>query len=186
MKKTILIVLMLFIFASVASASSNGYLDGHPIVKIVVNGQELVPDGTPAMIYNSYTLVPIGTLRQLGFTVTWNQETYTVTITPPDPVIIEVMVDSEGVPIGTTDTGAPPLDAEGATTTPVPATPDPNATPSPTPAPDNTAQCEEIRHDYAYQIAAVEYTPGSQGQHMQAVLILEYERDQELAAAGCN
>lgn len=176
MKKIILIALMMILFATVANASVNGYIDGRPIVKVVSNGVELIPDGTPAMIYNNYTLVPVSTLRQLGFTVTWSQETYTVTVTPPEPIMIEVIVNEEGKPVEPIpDEGKPPLDAEGETTSPTT-----TASPSPTPV-DNTAQCQAIRDDYAIQI----WTAEQKGKWTEAHY-LKYYRDQALLNAGCE
>jgi hypothetical protein len=198
MKKISLVVLMLLAFATVSNASVNGYIDGRPIVKVMSNGQVLEPTGTPAMVYNDYTMVPISILRQLGFTVTWSQETYTVTITPPAPIVIEkiveVLVNPEGEPIPESNT--PPLDAEGVTIPPsngegtggggnptVPTEPTPDPTPEPEPTPDNSAACQQIRDSATIEIFNIENSTGMGADWK--IEQVQNSRDSSLSSAGC-
>lgn len=85
MKKKIgLIVVAFMLFASVVSASSiNGDYKGSPIVKIKSNGKVLPVDDTPAIIFDSRTMVPIYMLKQLGADVIWDGDTYSVDVEIP-------------------------------------------------------------------------------------------------------
>lgn len=51
--------------------------------------------------------------------------------------------------------------------------------------PTNTATCQNIRDSYEYQIVMVGYEGGAEGPKRQKILILKYDRDNALAAAGC-
>jgi hypothetical protein len=84
MKKISLIILFMLLFSGVVTASSiNGDYEGHPIVKIMSDGKQLETDEVPGFIYNGHTLVPISTLRQLGASVTWNENDYSVNVKIP-------------------------------------------------------------------------------------------------------
>ena len=80
-KKIILLVAALMLFATGVSASSlNGDYKGNPIVKITSNGKDLEVDEVPPMIYDGHTVVPISLLRQIGASVTWDANTYSVDV----------------------------------------------------------------------------------------------------------
>lgn len=80
-KKIIVLTAVLMLFAGVVSASSiNGDYKGNPIVKVTSSGKQLETDEVPAMIYDGHTLVPISLLRQIGASVTWDQNTYNVDV----------------------------------------------------------------------------------------------------------
>ncbi|NRF93863.1 hypothetical protein HQN89_23270 [Paenibacillus frigoriresistens] len=80
-RKVILIVVMMTIFAGVASASSiNGDFEGNPIVKVKANGNELSVQDVPSVILNGRTMVPIYMLEQLGVNTIWDPTTYTVDV----------------------------------------------------------------------------------------------------------
>jgi hypothetical protein len=85
MRKTALACAVVFLLTcGTAGASSvNGDFDGNPIVKVQSAGQELKVDDVPATIYKGRTVVPIYLLRQLGASVDWNQNTYTVNVSLP-------------------------------------------------------------------------------------------------------
>lgn len=81
MKRIILVTLLFFCFAGTLTASSiNGNFEGNPIVKLVVNGKEIVPEDVPAVVMNGRTVVPIYVLKQMGLDIQWDDSTYTVTI----------------------------------------------------------------------------------------------------------
>lgn len=211
MKKKLLIgVLLLFSFSGIVNAAVNGEFMGYNIVKVVVGGEEKSLS-TPAVLMDGKTMFPAQLLRDLGFTVNWDGTTETMTVIPPKPLepkVVTVYVDKE---TGETvepepDTAAPsstdeptpntetaPAQSGEQPTTPITTTPEPTTsepvaeTPTETTTePDNAAACQEIRDDYGYQIVMVGYGGGSDGQKRLAVHLLEYERDQALAAAGCN
>lgn len=80
-KKILAIIVMFLCFAGVVNAASiNGDYKGNPIVKITSNGKVLEVDEVPPMIYDGHTLVPISFLRQLGASVIWDQENYSVDV----------------------------------------------------------------------------------------------------------
>lgn len=86
MKKLLLVSIMFLMFAGVVSASSiNGDYKGNPIVKLKSNGNVIDSGEVPAMIYDGKTLVPIAALRNLGATVTWDADTYSVDVKMPTP-----------------------------------------------------------------------------------------------------
>ncbi|OAS19290.1 stalk domain-containing protein [Paenibacillus oryzisoli] len=83
-KKIILLVAALMIFATGVSASSlNGDFKGNPIVKLKSNGAIVDTGEVPAMIYDGNTVVPIAALRNLGASVTWDPNTYSVDVKIP-------------------------------------------------------------------------------------------------------
>jgi hypothetical protein len=84
MKKILLVVFLLVLTATIANAANmNGDFKGNPIVKVKADGKELTVESTPAVIYNGNTLVPIYMLRQLGATVSWDANTYSVDVALP-------------------------------------------------------------------------------------------------------
>jgi hypothetical protein len=94
-KAIIFLVLMLAFAGAVHAASVNGTYESFNIVKVFgPDGQELAA-AKPAINFNGTTMVPVRMLEQLGFTVEWDSETYSVTVTPPPPVVIEVQVQEE-------------------------------------------------------------------------------------------
>lgn len=87
-KKIILLAAALMMFMGVVSASSiNGDYKGNPIVKVMSNGKQLQSDEVPAMIYDGHTVVPISLLRQIGASVEWNADTYSVNVSLPTQAI---------------------------------------------------------------------------------------------------
>lgn len=85
MKKIIASAALIFVLlaGTVSGSSINGEYKGNPIVKVKSNGKALETGEVPAMIHDGNTLVPISLLRQLGATVTWEPETYSVNVTLP-------------------------------------------------------------------------------------------------------
>jgi hypothetical protein len=85
MKKRILVLItVLMMFMGVVSASSiNGDYKGNPIVKVYSKGKEIKSE-VPAMIYDGNTVVPISVLKQLGATVKWDADTYSVDVNMTD------------------------------------------------------------------------------------------------------
>jgi hypothetical protein len=84
MKKWLIVTMLLFSTSSIVNASSiNGDFEGNPIVTLKSNGQDLKVEDVPAINYKDRTLVPIYLLKQLGATVTWNPETYSVNVNLP-------------------------------------------------------------------------------------------------------
>jgi hypothetical protein len=85
-KKVLFSLILSLLISSTAWASSlNGDYKGNPIVKVMSNGKQLQSDEVPAMIYDGHTVVPISLLRQIGASVEWNQETYSVDVKIPQP-----------------------------------------------------------------------------------------------------
>lgn len=83
MKKVLIFALSAFLLigSGVAIGSSfNGSFNGNPIVKVTYQGKELITEDIPAMIYDDRTMVPLYLLKQLGYELTWNQDTYSVDI----------------------------------------------------------------------------------------------------------
>ena len=77
----ILSAVILVVFAGHAFGSLDGSYSGFPIVKIVVNGQEIRGD-VPGVILSGRTMVPVRFVSEaLGADVTWDQATLTVGIT---------------------------------------------------------------------------------------------------------
>lgn len=88
MKRVIILTaVILCLFCSVAyAASMHGDFKGNPIVKVTADKAELMVNGTPAIMYNGNTLIPINMLRQLGAAVNWDSTTYSVDVAFPKPV----------------------------------------------------------------------------------------------------
>ena len=86
MKRVIILTaVLLCLFCSVAYAASiHGDFNGNPIVKVRADEKELTVNGTPAIMYNGNTLIPINMLRQFGATVGWDSSTYSVDVAFPD------------------------------------------------------------------------------------------------------
>jgi hypothetical protein len=149
----------------------------------VVNGETKTLD-TPVLVHegNSY-LRTTQISNMLGYDVTYKADTRTIVFTNPEVTTIE----PAPVESGTVDSGGVVQDG-GTVDQPSEPNPSPEPTPetTPTPAPDNTAACQQIKDDYAYQIAMVSYSGGNNATKGNKILQLEYERDQALSAAGCN
>jgi hypothetical protein len=92
MKKIALVLAFFLLFSGVVTASSiNGDYKGNSIVKVISGGKVLESDEVPGMIYDGHTLVPISMLRQIGASVTWNAETYSVNVEmPKDPLSFNI------------------------------------------------------------------------------------------------
>lgn len=69
----ILSIILLLAFAGVVGAN-NLYKD-KPIVNVQYNGADVSPVGVPAYLEDGYTMVPLGLLRKMGFTVEWDNAT---------------------------------------------------------------------------------------------------------------
>jgi hypothetical protein len=81
MKKIFLTIAIFLIFSGIVSASSmNGNFNGDPIVKVKSYGTELTVTDVPAIVYKGRTMVPVYLLKQLGASVDWNGDTYTVDV----------------------------------------------------------------------------------------------------------
>ncbi|SEC33794.1 stalk domain-containing protein [Paenibacillus sp. GP183] len=81
MKKWLIVTMLLFSTSSIVNASSiHGEFEGNPIVTLKSNGQDLKVEDIPAINYKDRTLVPIYLLKQLGATVNWDPETYSVDV----------------------------------------------------------------------------------------------------------
>lgn len=140
----------------------------------VVNGETKTLD-EPVLVHegNSY-LRTTQVMNMLGYDVTYKADTRTIEFNKPD---------EQPTPSPT------PEPTDKPTPTPLPTeSPEETEEPSPTPTPvDNTAQCQAIRDDYSYRITMAKYYEGGpEGPRRLKVLTLEYERDQELSALGCN
>ena len=215
MKKGILILALMLMFTGVVQASSiHGTFEGYNIVKVYGPDGELTA-ANPAINFKGTTMVPIRMIEQLGFTVEWDAETYSVTVTPPEPVVIEVekqKIASEDEttteepgeepgeeptnptePGGSTEPTQPtdpsePSDEEpqDQTEPTEPEEPEQPQEPEEPAEPDNKPLCDSIRNEYAYKISDLYYKGYSQGKIEYYKLQLEYERDQKLAENGCN
>jgi serine protease Do len=89
MKKRIIgiVAVCSLLFCGVAIGESlNGSFNGNPIV-IVKSDGKVISDEVPAQVIDGKTMVPLTMLRQFGFTVNWDQSTYSVDVKPiPAPV----------------------------------------------------------------------------------------------------
>lgn len=94
MRKIVVVILILFLFAGIAHASVNGTFEGNPIVKVFSNGKEIETKSVPAVLLNGRTMVPIYMLRDLGATVSWDQETYSVDVFLPIQTEVEVQTQA--------------------------------------------------------------------------------------------
>ncbi|RJQ53395.1 MAG: copper amine oxidase N-terminal domain-containing protein [Actinobacteria bacterium] len=80
MKKVLLIVTLIVLLSGIVLASSWGQYQGHPIVRVIVDGRVIQGD-VPAINLNGRTMVPLRFVSEaLGATVSWDQETYTASI----------------------------------------------------------------------------------------------------------
>lgn len=77
--------LLFFVFFVIpAFASSNDSYQGHPVVKVVIDGNEVQSD-VPAILVGGRALVPVRALCEaLGIQVEWDAATNTVKIAHPD------------------------------------------------------------------------------------------------------
>lgn len=84
MKKKVIILslaLMMIAVGVVSAAAKWGTFEGYNIVKLVIDGEEVVPKDTPPVILEGRTMVPIAMLEQAGVKATWNSKNYTVNVT---------------------------------------------------------------------------------------------------------
>jgi hypothetical protein len=87
MKKSLIVSMLLFSTSSIVNASGiHGDFEGNAIVTLKSNGQDLKVEDVPAINYKDRTLVPIYLLKQLGATVSWNPDTYSVNVNLPSNV----------------------------------------------------------------------------------------------------
>jgi len=76
----IALVLCLGGLAMAAPADLHGTYEGFPIVKVLVNGQEIVSD-VPAVNFHGRTMVPVRFVSEaLGARVDWNEETWMASV----------------------------------------------------------------------------------------------------------
>lgn len=143
----------------------------------IVDG-ELKTLESPVLVHegNSY-LRTTQVANLLGYDVTYKADSRTIEFNGPEPAPILEPVDSQPLE-------SPTESAEVITDGEV-VEPTPSASPEPTPTPDNTAACDAIRKDYEVKIVMTGYQGYSMGKMKMEVLLLEYERDQKLIAAGC-
>ncbi len=81
------IVLVLVLWSAVVCAAPTRWGDylGYPVVRVIFKGKELASD-VPAVVVGGRTLVPLRLVSEgFGATVTWDQETYSVSIDQPAP-----------------------------------------------------------------------------------------------------
>jgi hypothetical protein len=95
MRKFVVTWLVLFLFAGTAYASINGDFEGNPVVRVYSAGKEIVAKDVPAVLLNGRTMVPIYMLRELGATVTWDQETYSVDVSLPVQTVVQQLTVKE-------------------------------------------------------------------------------------------
>ena len=81
-RKVLLLAIALMLVATgVVSAAANwGKFEGYNIVKLVINGKEVVPKDTPPVILKGRTMVPLSMLEQAGLSAKWDSDTYTVNV----------------------------------------------------------------------------------------------------------
>ena len=82
MKKLVWALVFVLCFGSLAlaGAGQHGAFEGFPIVRVLVNGQEVVSD-VPAVNFHGRTMVPVRFVAEtLGYSVEWNERTWTATI----------------------------------------------------------------------------------------------------------
>lgn len=83
MKKIIVLIISgaLLLSSGIAIGSSiNGDYKGNPIVKVSLQGKEIPAQDVPAQIVDGRTLVPLYYLQSMGYDLSWDQTTYTVTV----------------------------------------------------------------------------------------------------------
>lgn len=81
MKKKVIVLaaaLMLLMAGVVSAAAKWGTFEGYNIVKLVINGKEVVPKDTPPVILKGRTMVPLAMLQDAGIDVSWDPDSYTV------------------------------------------------------------------------------------------------------------
>ncbi|RJQ07583.1 MAG: copper amine oxidase N-terminal domain-containing protein [Bacillota bacterium] len=80
------LALALILVSTVGLAASGwGHYEGFPVVRVLIDGKELVND-VPAINFHGRTLVPLRVISEyLGAEVGWDQETYTATVDSPAP-----------------------------------------------------------------------------------------------------
>lgn len=99
-KVTILSILLLSVFL-LGFTAVNGLANycGYPTVKIMVDGEEVIPDSVPAIVMNGQAMVPLQVVADaLDAETEWDNETKTVKITkkipekliPPDEDLISI------------------------------------------------------------------------------------------------
>jgi len=89
--KRILIASIAFILAFsgvIAYASVNGSYKGKSVIRVTHNGVEVKPVQVPGYLEDGYTMLPLGMLRSMGFTVEYNSKTMTANVvTETKPVV---------------------------------------------------------------------------------------------------
>jgi hypothetical protein len=84
MKKIGLVIVLIIMLVTVANAASiNGEFEGNPIINLKSNGNDLIVYDVPAILYNGRTMIPVYMLSQLGATVEWDQDTYSLNVELP-------------------------------------------------------------------------------------------------------
>lgn len=103
---------ILMIGAMASAAPKWGLFDGHPIVRVVVNGRQIDSD-VPAINLNGRTMVPLRFVSEaLGANVSWNDEEQTAVVTtgqstlpPGNSSVLKVMIATEKEDGAPTKTG---------------------------------------------------------------------------------
>jgi len=73
-------VVFILVLSAVSFASMHGLFEGYPIVKVIVDGQEIKGD-VPAINFKGRTMVPVRFVSEaLGADITWDAENETVII----------------------------------------------------------------------------------------------------------
>ncbi|RJE87684.1 copper amine oxidase N-terminal domain-containing protein [Paenibacillus sp. 1011MAR3C5] len=89
MKKKVALLSLVLILAAVgivSAAAKWGTFESYNIVKLVINGKEVIPKDTPPVILKGRTMVPLSLLEQAGVKSTWDASTYTVNVESNAPV----------------------------------------------------------------------------------------------------
>jgi len=82
MKRLVWALVLVLCFGSLAlaGAGQHGHFEGFPVVKVLVNGQEIASD-VPAVNFHGRTMVPVRfVVEALGAKVNWDEETWTAAI----------------------------------------------------------------------------------------------------------
>lgn len=100
MRKLLISLICLLSFSTVAYAASlYGDYRGFPIAKLVMNGEEIQSPNVPPINVNGSVMVPLSTLKALGLSVTWDNDTKTVSVSDgretPVPVNRTVKTEAE-------------------------------------------------------------------------------------------
>jgi len=169
----------------------------------VVNGQTKTLDSPVLVVDGNSYLRTTQISNMLGYDVTYKADSRTIEfnkpeVTPipsaaptPSPVSSGNTTTQTGTQTSNPATTTEPTATVAPTPTPVPPststqTTTPTPVPTPTPTPDNSASCQAIRDEYAGKIAMVDYSGLKPGPMSLEKHLLAYERDQALAANGCN